>query len=176
MAYDHLYRCQALARHSLDWAQEDSTLIIEASVGHAKAITRCRHCLSEFHTTGLCCHQGSTSQDGVLGHLGTQWVCCHQGFTCQDHTGRYAGSSMRVSAFFGGADISISAPSAASHTWCTSVQSLLPARGSPVIPGIGSQGGWELASSLRTERSPDFSFTLCHVISIIHSCDHWKVC
>ena len=54
VAYDRLYRRQALARHSLDWAQEDSALYNEAFVGHAKAITRCRHCLSEFHTTEVC--------------------------------------------------------------------------------------------------------------------------
>ena len=54
VAYDRLYRRQALARHSLDWAQEDSALYNEAFVGHARAITRCRHCLSEFHTSESC--------------------------------------------------------------------------------------------------------------------------
>ena len=32
-----LYRRQVSARHSLDWAQEDSDLYNEAFVGHAKA-------------------------------------------------------------------------------------------------------------------------------------------
>ena len=54
VAYDRLYRRQALSQHSLDWAQEDSALYNEAFVGHAKAILRCRHCLSEFHTTETC--------------------------------------------------------------------------------------------------------------------------
>ena len=54
VAYDRLYRRQALARHSLDWAQEDSALYNEAFVGHARAITRCRHCLSEFHISESC--------------------------------------------------------------------------------------------------------------------------
>ena len=52
--YDRLYRRQALARHSLDWAQEDSALYNEVFVGHARAITRCRHCLSEFHISESC--------------------------------------------------------------------------------------------------------------------------
>ena len=51
VAYECLYQRQALARHSLDWAQEDSALYNEAFVGRAKATTRCHHCLSEFHTT-----------------------------------------------------------------------------------------------------------------------------
>ena len=54
MAYDRLYRRQALAQHSLDWAQEDSALYNEAFVAHARAITRCRHCLSEFHISESC--------------------------------------------------------------------------------------------------------------------------
>ena len=54
VAYDRLYRRQALAHHSLDWAQEDSALYNEAFVGHARPIARCRHCLSEFHATEAC--------------------------------------------------------------------------------------------------------------------------
>ena len=51
VAYDRLYRRQALAQRSLDWAKEDSSLYNEAFVGQAKAISRCRHCLSDFHPT-----------------------------------------------------------------------------------------------------------------------------
>lgn len=50
-AYDWLYRRQALVQSSLDWAQENSALNNEAFVGHAKVIMRCRHCVSEHHTT-----------------------------------------------------------------------------------------------------------------------------
>ena len=45
VAYDCLYWFQALARHSLEWAQESTN---EVFVGHAKAITRCHHCLSSY--------------------------------------------------------------------------------------------------------------------------------
>ena len=54
VAYDRLYRRQALAQRSLDWAKEDSSLYNEAFVGQAKAISRCRHCLSDFHPTEAC--------------------------------------------------------------------------------------------------------------------------
>ena len=54
VAYDRAYHHQALAQGSLDWAQEDSALYIEAFVGHAKLIARCRHCLSKFHATEAC--------------------------------------------------------------------------------------------------------------------------
>lgn len=54
VAYDRAYRRQALAQGSLDWAREDSALYNEAFVGHAKLISRCRHCLSEFHSTEAC--------------------------------------------------------------------------------------------------------------------------
>ena len=54
VAYDRLYRRQALAHRSLDWAQEDSCLYNEAFVGQAKSVPRCRHCLSDTHTTEGC--------------------------------------------------------------------------------------------------------------------------
>ena len=54
VAYDRLYRCQAAARRSLDWAIEDSTLYNEAFVGQAKFIARCRNCLSEHHGSDSC--------------------------------------------------------------------------------------------------------------------------
>lgn len=54
VAYDRLYRRQALAQRSLDWAKEDPSLYNEAFVGQAKAISRCRHCLSDIHSTEAC--------------------------------------------------------------------------------------------------------------------------
>ena len=54
VAYDRLYRRQAAARRSLDWAVEDAALYNEAFVGQAKVIPRCRHCLSEYHSTETC--------------------------------------------------------------------------------------------------------------------------
>ena len=54
VAYDRLYRRQALAQRSLDWAREDASLYNEAFVGQAKAISRCRHCLSDNHTAEAC--------------------------------------------------------------------------------------------------------------------------
>ena len=38
VAYDTLYHRQALVQHSLDWAQEDSSLYDQAFVGQAKMI------------------------------------------------------------------------------------------------------------------------------------------
>ena len=49
VAYDRLYRRQAVARCSLDWAVEDSALYNKAFVGQVKFIARCKHCLSEYH-------------------------------------------------------------------------------------------------------------------------------
>ena len=54
MAYDRMYRRQALANQSLDWSVEDVSLYNEASVGHAKIIPRCQHCLSEHHSSEVC--------------------------------------------------------------------------------------------------------------------------
>ena len=54
VAYDRLYRRQAAARRSLDWALEDSALYNEAFVGQAKFIARCKYCLSENHATEAC--------------------------------------------------------------------------------------------------------------------------
>jgi len=54
VAYDRAYRRQALASRSLDWSIEDPSLYNEAFVGHAKLIPKCRHCLSEHHTSEAC--------------------------------------------------------------------------------------------------------------------------
>ena len=53
-AYDRLYRRQALAQHSLDCAQEDSSLYNKAFVRQAEAISRCQHCLCNNHATNVC--------------------------------------------------------------------------------------------------------------------------
>ena len=54
VAYDRIYRRQALARGSLDWGLEDPSLYSEAFVGRAKVVPRCSHCLSEFHAVDAC--------------------------------------------------------------------------------------------------------------------------
>ena len=54
VAYDRMYRRQALARGSLDWGVEDPGLYSEAFVGRAKVVPRCSHRLSEFHAVEVC--------------------------------------------------------------------------------------------------------------------------
>ena len=54
VAYDRMFRRQALARKSLDWGIEDQALCSEAFVGQAQAVVKCNHCLSELHTTESC--------------------------------------------------------------------------------------------------------------------------
>ena len=54
VAYDRQYRREALARKDLDWSQPNARLYSEAFTGRAKAIPRCRHCLSDSHTTSAC--------------------------------------------------------------------------------------------------------------------------
>ena len=125
VAYDRLYRRRALARHSLDWAQEDSALYNEVFVGHAKAITRCHHCLSKLIHTSESCPEFQQPWGPWPPEYAMSMVPLR--FYRQDHTRRHAGSSMRTDVFCGGAGIFISAPSAASHTQQASVQSPLPA-------------------------------------------------
>ena len=54
VAYDRQYRREALARKDLNWSVLDSRLYNEAFTGRAKAIPRCRHCLSEAHASTAC--------------------------------------------------------------------------------------------------------------------------
>ena len=54
VAYDRQYRREALARKDLNWSATNSRLYNEAFTGRAKAIPRCRHCLSDSHTTAHC--------------------------------------------------------------------------------------------------------------------------
>eukprot|EP00731_Ephydatia_muelleri_P011790 Em0006g684a len=54
VTYDRLYRRQASANRSLNWAAEDQALYNEAFAGRAKPTSRCRICLSEHHGTDAC--------------------------------------------------------------------------------------------------------------------------
>eukprot|EP00731_Ephydatia_muelleri_P014516 Em0008g236a len=54
VTYERLYRRQASANRSLNWAAEDQALYNEAFAGRAKPTTRCRICLSEHHGTDAC--------------------------------------------------------------------------------------------------------------------------
>ena len=49
VTYDHLFRRQAAANRSLDWATEDQAIYMynKGFAGRAKATTRCKHCLSD---------------------------------------------------------------------------------------------------------------------------------
>ena len=52
--YDRCYRRRAAAVKSLNWANIDSALYNEAFTGRARAIPRCRVCLSENHREAEC--------------------------------------------------------------------------------------------------------------------------
>ena len=54
VAYDRQYRREALANRDLNWSQMNTRLYNEAFTGRAKSIPRCRHCLSDTHTTTNC--------------------------------------------------------------------------------------------------------------------------
>ena len=52
--YDSYYRRKAAVTKNLDWASIDFTLYNETFSGRAKALERCRHCLSEHHLSSEC--------------------------------------------------------------------------------------------------------------------------
>lgn len=54
VTYDSCYRRKAAITKSLDWGTIDFTLYNETFAGRAKAISRCRYCLSELHPSGSC--------------------------------------------------------------------------------------------------------------------------
>lgn len=54
VSYDMSYRRKAANLKSLDWGTLDSLLFHEAFAGRAKAVPRCRYCLSELHTSQDC--------------------------------------------------------------------------------------------------------------------------
>ena len=52
--YDMAFRRQAANRRSLDWGMTDPVLYNEAFTGRAKAIPRCKYCLSDSHASHDC--------------------------------------------------------------------------------------------------------------------------
>ena len=54
VAYDRQYRREALAHRDLNWSRIDSRLYSEAFTERAKAIPRCKHCLSDTHLMANC--------------------------------------------------------------------------------------------------------------------------
>ena len=54
VTYDSTYRRAAAASKSLDWGVIDFSLYNETFTGRARAIIRCRHCLSEHHDFKEC--------------------------------------------------------------------------------------------------------------------------
>ena len=54
VTYDTCYRRQAAAKKSLDWSQVDFNLYNQTFAGRAKAKSRCRYCLSEYHRSEEC--------------------------------------------------------------------------------------------------------------------------
>ena len=64
--YDRCFRRRAAAIKSLNWASIDSALYNEAFTGRARAIPRCRVCLSENHMEAECPDRSLP----IPGHLG----------------------------------------------------------------------------------------------------------
>lgn len=54
VTYDICYRRRAAIVKSLDWAQVDFSLYNETFTGRAKAMIRCKYCLSENHVAASC--------------------------------------------------------------------------------------------------------------------------
>ena len=54
VTYDSCYRRKAAFTRSLDWGEVDFSLYNETFAGRAKNIPRCRHCLSELHSSSSC--------------------------------------------------------------------------------------------------------------------------
>lgn len=54
VTYDACYRRKAALTKSLDWGVVDFTLYNETFTGRAKALPRCRYCLSEHHISANC--------------------------------------------------------------------------------------------------------------------------
>ena len=60
VTYDACFRRRASYNKSLEWGVVDFTLYNETFTGRAKAIARCRHCLSEHHTSNVCVYAPDT--------------------------------------------------------------------------------------------------------------------
>ena len=54
VTYDACYRRKAAVAKSLDWGHVDFTLYNETFTGRAKAIPKCRYCMSEYHSSVDC--------------------------------------------------------------------------------------------------------------------------
>ena len=54
VSYDMAYRRQAAYRKSLDWGIMDFSLFNETFAGRAKALARCKYCVSELHASQDC--------------------------------------------------------------------------------------------------------------------------
>ena len=54
VTYDLCYRRQAAATKSLQWSNIDFSLYNETFTGRARALPRCRYCLSEHHRSAEC--------------------------------------------------------------------------------------------------------------------------
>eukprot|EP00731_Ephydatia_muelleri_P011872 Em0006g766a len=54
VAYDRQFRREAMARKDLNWSVTNARLYSEAFTGRARAIPRCRYCLSETHELRAC--------------------------------------------------------------------------------------------------------------------------
>ena len=54
VTYDTCYHRKAAMTKSLEWGHVDFSLYNETFTGRAKAISRCRYCLSEHHGSGDC--------------------------------------------------------------------------------------------------------------------------
>lgn len=54
VTYDNCFRRKMARLKSLDWGEIDFTLYNETFTGRAKAVARCRHCLSDLHTSQDC--------------------------------------------------------------------------------------------------------------------------
>ena len=178
VAYDRLYGRQALARHSLDWAQEDSALYNEAFVGHAKAIARCRHCLSKFHTSEGCPEfqqlWGPWPPEYAMGVApprfyppGPHQEACRK-FNenrCFLRRCRYLHicsicSQPHPASFCTESPTRMRLPY--SHETPPPGQGLVPEAATPGTPDAGS---WQAALK-GTETEPNFSSALCHVIPL----------
>ncbi|KAL5502321.1 hypothetical protein EMCRGX_G009074 [Ephydatia muelleri] len=54
VAYDRQFRREAMARKDLNWSVTNARLYSEAFTGRARALPRCRYCLSETHELRAC--------------------------------------------------------------------------------------------------------------------------
>ena len=63
VTYDTCFRRKAAALKSLDWGVVDFTLYNETFTGRAKALSRCKYCSSEHHTSVDCVYAPESSNN-----------------------------------------------------------------------------------------------------------------